>query len=436
MNKKISIKFFQLFLIVAITALVGYWFGSTKVSATWKNYQPILSIQSKNPPPGENLDMSLFYTVLGRVDSMYYDKSKINAQKMVYGAIEGMVASLDDPFTSFFPPQQNTDFKSQLAGQFQGIGAELGTNDAKQVIIMAPLGGSPAEKAGLKSGDIILKVDGENTAGWSLDQAVSKIKGPKDTKVTLTVLHDKSKTPVDIPITRGVIQLDSVTSWVKNIDCSNNNNCAPKSNCPTCASVAYIRLSQFGDRTNTEWVKNVNSIVMELKKEQNFKGIILDLRNNPGGYLNDAVFIASEFIDSGTVVEEEDGQGNITKLDVNRQGLLTDKPLVVLINGGSASASEIVSGALHDHNRATLLGENSFGKGTIQQAVDLDGGASVHISVGKWLTPNGTWIDKKRTDGLPAGLTPDIKVAFDASKSAKMNFDNQLNAAIQHLVNQ
>lgn len=432
MNKNLSIKVFQLLLIVAIAALGGYWFGLNKVNVSWKNYQPILSVQGKTPPPGSNVDMTLFYTVLDRINSMYYDKSKIDSQKLVYGAIEGMISSLDDPFTSFFPPAQNSDFKSQMAGQFEGIGAELSLSSAKQIMIMAPLNGSPAQKAGIKSGDVITKVDGESTSGWTLDQAVDKIRGPKGTSVTLSILHKNSKTPVDISVRRDIIQLHSVNSWIKNIDCS-NGNCTPKTNCDTCASVAYIQLSQFGDTTNSEWVTNINNLVLQMKKEKNFKGIILDLRNNPGGYLNDAVFIASEFIDSGTIVEQEDGNGNITKLEVDRQGQLTDSstPLIVLINGGSASAAEIVSGALRDHGRAKLMGDRSFGKGTVQQAVDLNNGASVHISVGKWLTPNGTWLGN---GSKGTGLIPDIAVPFDATKSAKLNFDNQLNAAIQQLV--
>jgi carboxyl-terminal processing protease len=375
--------------------------------------------------------MHLFYDVIVKLNSMYYDKTKIDAGKMVTGAISGMVASLGDPYTSFFPPKQNTDFKTQLAGEFSGIGAELSLNDQNQIIVMAPLDGSPAEKAGVKSGDLIVKVDGKMTSGWTLAQAVEVIRGHKGTKVTITVLHPKEKEAHDLTIVRDTIQVKSVTSWVKQFDCS-KGTCVQSSNCsPTaggCITVAYIRISQFGDKTNSEWLAAVNKIMPQIKAAKNFKGIILDVRNNPGGYLNDAVYIASEFIKSGPIVKQQDGNGKIESMDVNRTGVLLTEPLLVLINKGSASASEIVSGALQDYGRAKLVGEQSFGKGTIQQAVDLDGGGSVHISIGKWLTPKERWVHEK-------GLTPDIAVVFDASASAKMTdkMDNQIFRAIKEL---
>jgi carboxyl-terminal processing protease len=427
MKTQIKLRTFQIILIILISIGLGYVLGNYKITAQWRNFKPIIGISNQNPPSSQNLDMSLFYDVVGKLNTMYYDKSKIDATKMENGAISGMVSSLGDPYTSFFPPKQNTDFKTQLAGEFSGIGAELTMNDQNQIIVMAPLDDSPAEKAGLRSGDIIGKVDGKLTSGWTLAQAVDAIRGKKGTKVTLTVLHKNEKVVHDIAITRDTIEIKSVTSWVKQFDCS-KGSCEESTNCPTCATVAYLRISQFGDKTNSEWMEAVNKILPQIKSAHNFKGIILDVRNNPGGYLNDAVYIASEFIKSGPVVKQEDGNKNIESLDVNRTGVLLDQPLVVLINGGSASASEIVSGALQDYGRAKLIGEQSFGKGTIQQAVDLQGGGSVHISIGKWLTPKERWIH-----GI--GLTPDVKVAYDATASSKMkdNMDNQLLRAVEEL---
>ncbi len=428
MKKRFSLSFFHIILIVLIAGGLGYFIGTNKISASWKNYTPIVSISQKNPPASQNLDMAPFYEVLDKVNHDYYDKSKIDSKKILYGAITGALQSLNDPFTSFFPPKQNTDFKTQMAGEFSGIGAELGMNADNRISVMAPLDSSPAEKAGVKSGDLILSVDGKNTSGWSLPQAVDKIRGPKGTAVKLTILHDKEKTPVNLSIVRDTIQVKSVTSWMKNFSCDGNGNCKEDPNCPTCASIAYIRLSQFGDKSNDEWSQAVNSLYPKITTAKNFKGIVFDLRNNPGGYLQDAVFIGSEFIKSGTIVSQVDGEGEKTDLPVSRTGVLLDQPVLVLTNKGSASASEIVSGALRDHNRAKLIGETTFGKGTIQQPVELNGGASVHISVGKWLTPNGTWVDKK-------GLTPDIKVVYDQKKSAKTpGLDNQLQAAIQELL--
>lgn len=424
MKKIFQLRGFQVLLIVLISALFGYFVGTNRVAFTWKNYIPIVSVSSKTPPAGQNLDMKLFYEVLDRVGQDYYDKSKIDSKKLLEGAINGMLSSLDDPYTSFFPPKENTEFKTQLAGEFTGIGAELSMSPDNQIVVVSPLDDSPAQKAGIKAGDLILEVDNEDTNGWTVGQAVEKIRGPKGSSVVLNVLHENSKSPTDIKITRDVIVVKSVTGWVKNFTCD-GTSCKESS---TGEPITYIRLSQFGDKTNDEWTQVINNLNASMQKN-NAKGVILDLRNNPGGYLNDAVFIASEFLNNGVVVIQENAAKQQDSLSVTRRGTLTDYPVIVLINKGSASASEIVAGALRDHKRATLLGENSFGKGTVQQAIDVDGGGSIHISVAKWLTPNGTWVNKK-------GLAPDIKVTYDASKSAKLSngLDNQLQEAIKQLL--
>ena len=433
MKKFVTLRIFQVAIIIFLSAFAGFLLGTNKVSLAWKNYTPIVSIVNKNPPAGQALDMKLFYDVFDRVNQGYYDKSKIDAGKLLQGAISGMLLSLGDPYTSFFPPKQNSEFKTQLAGEFSGIGAELSLSPENKITVVAPLDDSPAKKAGIRAGDLVLKVDGEDTSGWTVVQAVEKIRGPKGTTVDLSILHEKGKNPADIKIVRDTIVIKSVTGWVKNFSCD-KNECSENS---TGEQIAYIRLSQFGDKTNDEWTATVASINGKLANKpfdgaqgKQAAGIILDLRNNPGGYLNDAVFIASEFLNSGVVVLQEDASKQQEALSVSRRGTLFSEPLIVLINKGSASASEIVSGALRDHTRAKLLGETSFGKGTVQQAVDLDGGASVHVSVAKWLTPNGVWVNKK-------GLEPDIKVTYDASKSAKLvskKLDNQIQAAIKELL--
>ena len=424
MRKIISLRIFQLLIVIIISLSAGFILGTNNINWSWKNYKPIVSIQSKNPPPAQTIDMRLFYEVFDRINQDYYDKTKIDSTKLLYGAINGLLSSLQDPYTSFFPPKENTEFKTQLAGEFSGIGAELSLSPDNRIMVVAPLDNTPAQKAGIRSSDLILKVNDEDTAGWTVPQAVEKIRGPKGTTVELTVLHDKEKTPTVIKIVRDTIVIKSVTGWVKNISCG-KDECSESANGKP---IGYIRLSQFGDKTNDEWISVVNSINTKVS-EKDFRGIILDVRNNPGGYLNDAVFIASEFLRSGIVVIQEDDSKNQESLRVSRRGTLLGEPLIVLINKGSASASEIVAGAMRDHKRAKLLGDKSFGKGTIQQAVDVDNGASLHISVAKWLTPKGTWINK-------TGLEPDIKVEFDATKSAKMKgegFDNQLEAAIREL---
>ncbi|MCL5746694.1 MAG: S41 family peptidase [Patescibacteria group bacterium] len=417
-----KVKSFQLILVIIISLLVGYYFGINKVTFDWNHYDPQINVINKEPPAGvKSIDFSMFWTVWQQINSSYYDKKAVDPTKLLDGAISGMISSLNDPFSMFLPPTQNANFKSIMAGQFDGIGAELSMIN-KNIVVVAPLDGSPAEKAGIKAGDIIVKVDGQDTLGWNLGQAVSKIRGPKGKAVVLTVIHKGSQKPVNIKIVRDTITVKTVSGWVKKVkDISGIQSSKLKAQGQD--SVAYIRLSQFGDQTNKDWISLVDKLDLQIKNSKNFKGVILDLRNNPGGYLTDATFIASEFIKSGVVVSEEKG-GEKTNLYVSRKGLLTNVPLVVLINGGSASASEIVAGALRDHKRAVLVGEKSFGKGTVQEAEDLGNGAGLHLTIAKWLTPDGTWVNKK-------GLTPDFTVAVDTKNPLH---DAQLEKAVEILV--
>lgn len=409
-------------LIVIISGVVGYYVGVTKINIDWKNYQPRFEVASKEPPPEvSQLDLSQFWTVLAKIEENYYDKKAIDSQKLLNGAISGMVGSLEDPYTVYLPPQQNEDFKEGLAGKFEGIGAELGMN-GKQIIVVAPLDGSPAQRAGIMAGDSIMKVDGQATFGWTINQAVEKIRGEKGSEVTLAVVHKDSDKMQDIKITRDTIQVKSVFSWTKKLkDISEVDR--EKLGNPE-SEISYVRLSQFGDNTNQEWISIANRLSLDMQNNKNHRGLVIDLRNNPGGYLNDAVFIGSEFIRRGAIVMQEDGKGNKITMPVSRSGLLYDTPVVVLINKGSASASEIVAGAIRDHKRGVLVGETSFGKGTIQQAEDLGGGAGLHVTVAKWLTPNGIWVHKE-------GLKPDFEVAPDTKDPSH---DAQLEKAIETLL--
>jgi len=399
--------------------------GTTKVSFEWKNYKPQVNVLSKEPPTSTaftNVDFALFWRVWEKLENSYYDKKALNPEKALYGAISGMVESLDDPYTVFLPPTENNDFKQGLAGKFEGIGAELGMK-GKQIIVIAPLDGSPAQKAGIKAQDAILKVNDKTTFGWTLSQAVEKIRGPKGTEVVLTVQHKDAAKSQDIKIIRDTITVKSLTTWIKKVkDIENIKKDALKGKENT--SVAYIRLSQFGDSTNQEWVSLINKLSIDISNDKSVRGIIFDLRNNPGGYLSDATFISSEFLKDGNVVIQEKGSGEKVPFAVSRKGLLLNVPLVVLINKGSASASEIVAGALRDHNRAKLIGETSFGKGTIQEADDLGNGAGLHVTIAKWLTPKEEWVNGK-------GLKPDIEVLLDEKDPDR---DTQLEKAILELV--
>ncbi len=428
-------RLLQIVLTVLASFWVGFYIGTKKIEVDWRDFSPYAVVSSKNPPSAiTNLDFSLFWDVWGRLENSFYDKRKIDYQKMLNGAIEGMVQSLGDPFTVYLPPTQNENFKQGLAGQFTGIGAELGTRN-DQIIVISPLDGSPAQKSGIKAGDAIVKVDQELTANWSLSKAVEKIRGQKGTKVTLSVIHKDATESEDITITRDVITTKSVSGWVKKIKyqspIQSGTNIKNKieiidedEKCDGCPKVAYIRISQFGDDTNKEWVSLINSLALQIQSDLSIKGLILDLRNNPGGYLTDAVFIASEFLKQGDVVVKQEGSETTEDSSVTRQGLFLDIPLIVLINKGSASASEIVAAAVGDSKRGILVGETSFGKGSIQQAHELKNGGGVHITVAKWLTPKGTWVNGK-------GLKPDIEIELDEKAPER---DLQLEKAVEELV--
>jgi len=424
---KSRVKLFQIIVVILIAFFGGYYFGVNKVALDWHNYSPVLNVINKEPPAGViNVDFNPFWTVWQNLLTNYYDKSKLDQQKMLNGAINGMVTSLGDPFTMYLPPVQNTNFKQSLAGQFSGIGAELGMQ-GKDIVIIAPLDGSPAEKAGIKTGDIVSKVNGQSVVGTDLSKVVDQIRGPKGSKVTLTVTHKEPQKTVDIAITRDVITVKSVEMNIQSAKCS-GTDCADisKDLCSgdNCTQFAYIRLSEFGDNTNQDWENMVKGISDQINKDKNIKGVVLDLRNNPGGYLTDAQFIAGEFLPKDTLVVSEDDGTTQTQLRVLRDGLLLTPKVVVLINGGSASASEIVSGALRDNKRAILVGEKSFGKGTVQAAEDLGDGAGLHVTIAKWLTPNGTWVHGK-------GLTPDVVVTLDPKNPA---VDTQLEKAVFELL--
>jgi len=419
----------RIIVIIIIAFLVGYFAGVTNIAFDWNNYQPDIQVSSKEPPPSvQFVDTTRMWAVLDKVETLYYDKSAINANKMLDAAIVGMVASLGDPYTLYLPPVQNTSFKQGLAGEFDGIGAELGMK-GKEVIVIAPLDGSPASKAGIKSGDIIIDVDGKSIAGVDLNTIVSEIKGPKGTTVTLTVQHKGSNTNVDIPIVRNTIVVHSLASWTKEVkDIPLINHSADGLAQAANDKIIYVRLSEFGDTTNSEWQKLAVTLNKEIKADPSIKGLVLDLRENPGGYLTDAIYVISEFVKSGTAVQTQDSTGTKTPYPVSGKGLLTTIPVVVLIDRGSASASEIVSGGLRDNHRAVLVGENSFGKGTVQEAFDMGDGAGLHVTVAKWLTPGGTWVGNGK-DGK--GLTPDYTVNLNPKDPTH---DTQLEKAVELLV--
>lgn len=398
-------KFNWLTIVVAVlTFVVGVQVGHFDASWQWKNYTPQVTFKNQTPPiDQQDIDFKLFWDTWNLVSKEYVDKKAVDPQKMYYGAIQGMVAALGDPYTVFLPPEAQKSTREELGGSFEGVGIQLGFNKDKRLVVIAPLVDTPADKAGIKAGDLILKIGDKESTNITLPEAVNLIRGPKGSAVALEIFHegdDKTKT----------VELKRDTIVVKSAEFTEKTTTTGK-------KVAYIKLSRFGERTFDEWTEAVSDALASSPQ-----GIVLDMRNNPGGFLDGAVFIGSEFIDSGDVVLQENAQGERKGYKVNRAGKLIKLPIVVLINKGSASASEIVAGALQDTKRAKLIGEQSFGKGTIQESQELAGGTGLHITTAKWLTPNGRWIHT-------VGLTPDVQVA-PGTDPAK---DDQLIKALEVL---
>lgn len=346
-----------------------------------------------------NLDFSSLNEMYDLMQRKY--DGNIDQNKVLDGARAGVVSSAGDPYTVYLDAKAAKDLDDQLKGTLSGIGAEVGIKN-NHLTIIAPVEGSPAEKAGLRAGDVVAKINNQDPSDLTLDQAVAKIRGNKGTKVTLTIVRGTSQ-PQDLTITRDVITVPSVKWSMKP------------------GNIGYINITEFGTDTADKTVQAAREL-----KSQGAQKIVLDLRNDPGGYLDAAVSVVSQFVPAGkTVVEERhDGKTRDT-LESQDGGQLVGLPVVVLINEGSASASEITAGALRDDIGAKLIGEKSFGKGSVQEITKLDGGAEVKITVAHWFTPSGKGIDK-------VGITPDIEVKQTAD-DFNAGRDPQLDRALQQL---
>lgn len=406
----------------------GWWLGSNRLEVRSEKWEvgpfkvPVKKVEVINkaevinkekPADKEDVDFSLFWRVWQELETKYLDKGALDPKKMVYGAIVGMTSSLGDPYTVFLPPKENKTAKENLNGAFEGVGIRLGYKDENKLAVIAPLKGMPAESAGVKAGDLILKIDDQDTTGVSLPEAVELIRGPKGTKVKLTLLHEGAKEPYEVEIIRDTIVVPSVE--VEFLDAKGDKTDGEG------IEIAHLKLIRFGELTAKQWDESIEKIKDQSSK---IKGVILDVRGNPGGYLKGSVNLASEFLESGVIVKQESADGSVETYSVNRRGRLTRIPMVVLIDQGSASASEILAGALRDYDRVKLVGEKSFGKGTIQEAEDLGDGAGLHITTAKWLTPKGTWVDENP-------LEPDFEVKNDPDKPEE---DKQLEKAVEVLL--
>ncbi len=349
----------------------------------------------------ENIDFSIFWDAWDIVNDKY-KLEPLDHKEMVYGAISGMVNSLGDPYSVFFKPDESAVFNQDMKGSFGGIGAEIGFKNGVLTIV-SPLKNSPSEKAGVLAGDKILKVDGKEIIGMGIDEAVMLIRGEKGTKVKLTTSREGSEKLKEIEVLRDVIVINTV-EW-KMLE----NN------------IAYILISQFNEDTTIEFDKKTNEVLAA-----GSKGIVLDLRNNPGGYLETAVDIASRFINKGKVIVIQD-QGDNNKEEYKARGgkRIDNITIVVLINEGSASASEILAGALRDNNGVKLVGNKTFGKGLVQEMEKLKDGSAIKITIAKWLTPSGKDINHN-------GIEPDFKVEM-TEEDYKNDKDPQLEKALEML---
>ena len=352
----------------------------------------------------EPIDFGLFWQVLDAIEDKYVDVSKIDYTKILYGAISGMVDSLGDDYTIFMEPEQASDFIKSVSGNnsFEGVGMEIGIKN-KVLTVISPIEGTPAYSAGIKAGDLILKIDDKLTDGLTSEEAVSLIRGKRGTKVVLTISRKDFSEPKEFIITRDIIQVP-VIKWELRGD-----------------NIAYIKIYQFTGNLPSKF----EDVVSEILKN-NVQKIIIDVRNNPGGYLESAVDVASWFLPKDSIVLKEEfknGEGNEYKS--NGYKAIQDFPVIALVNKGSASASEILAGALRDIRGIKLVGEKTFGKGSVQQVDTFKDDSSLKVTVAKWLTPSGVSINDE-------GLVPDIEVQL-TDEDYNNNRDPQLDKAIELL---
>ncbi|WP_413309404.1 S41 family peptidase [Bacillus sp. 1P10SD] len=358
----IMLLFLMVFLSAGITT-IAFAFGKEKVVTVGT----------------ERSEFNKLYEAFDTLKNGYF--KEVDQKKLINGAINGMVESLDDPYSDYMSNEEAKSFHSSISSSFEGIGAEIQEKDG-HIVIVSPIKGSPAEKAGLKPNDMIISVDSKSLQGMNSTEAVTLIRGKKGTKVELTIQRPGTEAPMTVPIIRDTIPIETV--YGEMVD----------------DSIAKVQITSFSSNTSKELVTTLNDL-----QKKGMKGLVLDLRQNPGGLLDQAVSITSMFVPKGKIiVKEEDRNGKIKEIASQNQGN-PDLPLVVLIDKGSASASEIFAAAVKESAGIPLVGEKSFGKGTVQTAEDFKDGSNLKYTIAKWLTPNGNWIHKK-------GIEPDVAVAL------------------------
>lgn len=407
------IKTKQVLIISIVVSLVfgftgGFLFKDIKNGDSLTTVKKIVNIDKDKP---EEVDFSLFWKVYNDLSAKYVDKGKLDQQKILYGAIDGLVNSVGDPYTVFFEPVTSKKFQEEISGSFGGVGIEIGKRN-NVLTVIAPIKDTPAFKAGIKAGDKIIKIDGKPSNDLAIEEAVNLIRGKRGTKVVLTIQNSTTK---DVELIRDAIKIPTI-EW-KLIEQEGKK-------------IAYMQIYSFNQTVDSEFKKASDEIL-----KSNADRLIIDLRNNPGGLLDSAINLAGWFLDKNQiVVSEVFSDGTKNEFISNGNGLLKKYPTVILMNGGSASASEILAGALHDNRNIKIVGEKSFGKGSVQELEKYGDGSSLKVTIAKWLTPAGISISEK-------GIEADIEIKFneeDLKEEGKIEIgtpgkDPQLDKAIEVL---
>ncbi len=402
MNKNMK-KFAKVskFIIIGILFFVGgFYIGFNNVPEVNKVYG--ISNKENIPEDVSDADFADFWKAWNVINERHPDGTKVSSQEKIWGAIKGMVDSVGDPYTYFFTPEEAEDLEIDLSGEFFGVGMEVGVRE-KNLVVISPLKNSPADKAGIEAGDIILKIGDEVANKLTIDGAIDLIRGEKGTSVKLTILREGNSSPIEITVVRDLIKLQTVETELRK------------------DGVFIIRLFDFSRNSEADFEKALDEFVASKSKK-----LIVDLRGNPGGYLGSAVNITSWFLEEGQTIVIENSTNSAENHTYRSNGnrLQGNFDLVVLVDGGSASASEIMAGALQEHDIAKLVGDQTFGKGSVQEIINFKDKTELKITVAEWLTPDGTSISKN-------GLTPDVVVPFDEEAYLKNKTDNQLNEAVK-----
>jgi carboxyl-terminal processing protease len=398
-NKKEVIKYF-----VAVLALIGIFASGFCLGKYFQNYYCEKNFAQKLERYSQ-VDLSLFWKVWDILHENYLEKDKLDPQKLLYGAISGLIQATGDPYSSFLTPEETKKFEEEMKGEYQGVGLVIGQRKG-QIVVISPLEDTPAKKANILPGDIILKINNKETTSMSLEEAATLIRGPKGTEVTLTIIREGWNEPKDITLTRETVKIPNLKLKFLPDD------------------IALIEIYQFNESLSKDFRLAVNQILNSPTKR-----IILDLRNNPGGYLDVAEEVAGYFLKKNDIILIED-YGAKKEKEIHKskgKGELLNYPLVILINQGTASGAEILAGCLRDNRGVKLVGEKTFGKGSVQETIGLDDGSLLKITIAKWLLPKGQSISEN-------GLDPDIKVEM-TEEDYKNNKDKQLEKAIEIIKN-